>query len=120
MTAIVENVTQGLILVVGVILVGSYLYSRMFGLQIKGSKGFIKMITSASIGPKKSIAIVSVGTQYLVLGITPDSITYLTSIESLEGIENLEAGIHAKDISGFKGILNTIKKNFRNSAGLKQ
>lgn len=120
MTDILGNVVTGLILVVVVILVGAYLYSYMFGLKIKGNKGIIRIMTNCPIGPKKSIAVVKVVDEYLVLGITPDSITYLTRLESIEGITELEADVHTKDISGFKGILNAIKGNIRNSAGLKQ
>lgn len=120
MTTLIENMLGSLVLLVGVLLVGSYLYSRVLGLKGSGTNGFIRVVTSVPLGPKKSIAVVVVGSQYLVVGITQDSITYLTRIEDIEGIKDYESSFRTKEVSGLKGVLTAVKENFKKGVGLKQ
>lgn len=41
----------------------------------------VKVLSTAYLGPKKEISIISVGEQYLVLGVTPNNISLLTRLE---------------------------------------
>lgn len=55
----------------------------------------IEVVTTQSLGPKKSIAVVRVGGRMLVLGVANDSITLITQLstgaaDSFTGIEDLE------------------------------
>jgi len=41
----------------------------------------VQVLSTAYLGPKKEISIISVGEQYLVLGVTPNQISLLTRLE---------------------------------------
>lgn len=41
----------------------------------------VKVLSTAYLGPKKEVSIISVGEQYLVLGVTPHHISLLTRLE---------------------------------------
>ncbi len=41
----------------------------------------VQVLSTAYLGPKKEISIISVGEQYLVVGITPNQISLLTRLE---------------------------------------
>ena len=56
---------------------------------VKGAKAAVKVITTAFLGPKRNIAIVEVAGEVLVLGLTPQSITFLTKVEDAAAKEEL-------------------------------
>ncbi len=41
----------------------------------------VQVLSTAYLGPKKEVSIISVGEQYLVLGVTPNHISLLTRLE---------------------------------------
>ncbi len=41
----------------------------------------VQVLSTAYLGPKKEVSIISVGKQYLVLGVTPNHISLLTRLE---------------------------------------
>lgn len=56
----------------------------------KGSYTPVRVITTAFMGPKRNIAVVEVAGEVLVLGLTPQSITFLTKIEDSSAKEELK------------------------------
>lgn len=75
-----------MILALGVVLallfISLYIFKRFLGkkMGIKGQKQDIRVITNAYIGSKKSIALVEVSGEKIVVGITPNHITMLTRL----------------------------------------
>lgn len=50
----------------------------------------LRVLTTSGLGQKKNLAIVEVAGEYLVLGVTPNTITCLTKIERAESLEELK------------------------------
>lgn len=65
-----------------------YMNSRDPGRALR-SKSVVKVITSSFLGPKKSLTVVEVAGEMIVLGITPTSVNYLTKVEKPEAVEAL-------------------------------
>lgn len=73
---------SALVIVIGGMLLVFY-FSRRFarGIPLRTNGRLIRVISSNSIGLKKSIALVEVAGEVLVLGITADRIALLTKID---------------------------------------
>lgn len=75
-----------MILALGILLAllfaGLFVFKRFMGkkIGIAGQNPGIKIITSAYIGPKKSIALVDISGERIVVGITPDHISMLARL----------------------------------------
>ena len=70
----------------------------------------VRLLFEGSIGPKRSICLVRVGTQVLVVGVTPSNISYLTRIDDPELMDSLEP-LATKEIP-FKEGLERLRKRF--------
>ena len=80
-----------LALVIGVFLVGAYLYKEKFLKKGGAGKGrLIKVIDKGYIDVKKGITIVDVAGEILVLGTAGEKITMLTKLESMEALSRLK------------------------------
>lgn len=67
------------------------LYMRKSGSSpAKGTKAPVKVITTAFLGPKRNIAVVEVAGEVLVLGLTPQTISFLTKVEDAGAREELK------------------------------
>lgn len=67
------------------------LYMRKSGAtSAKAQKAAVRVITTAFMGPKRNIAVVEVAGEVLVLGLTPQSITFLTKVEDAAAKEELK------------------------------
>ncbi len=77
-------------------LLGVALYAFKYFMGRRGAPGLgglkapIKVLTTSFIGQKKNLTIVDVAGELLVLGITPESITYLTKLKRPEVVEELK------------------------------
>lgn len=60
------------------------------GTPVKGAKAAVRVITTAFLGPKRNIAVVEVAGEVIVLGLTPQSITFLTKVEDAGAKEELK------------------------------
>jgi len=112
--AILERMIGALFLVVVVIWVSLYFYSRFAGIKLKGDKGIIKVMTNAPLGPKKSIAVVKVAGEYLALGVTNDQINLLTRIDDSETIKRLQGVEECKNILSLNMFNNKAVKGLSN------
>jgi len=66
----------------------------------------VKVLFTAVLGQKKNLAIVEVAGEVIVLGITPNAISFLTKIEKNETIEELKKG------NGRRGLLGLFQGGF--------
>ena len=80
-----------LILVIGIILVLYYFASRFLKLPQGGaSSRYIRVVETRHLAPKKSLLLVEVGGEYLLLSSSGDGVSFLRKIEMLEEIEVVE------------------------------
>lgn len=90
-----------LLLVVGVIICLCYLIKRFRFGAAGGRAPSMRLLGTLSLGPKRSVALVEIMDQWLVLGVGADTVTILTSMERPEG-GLPETGAQAPD---FRSIL---------------
>jgi len=94
-------------LVIALMLAIAWLFKKFTsgGARISINNKMIKVITREYIGAKNYLAVVMVMDKYLLLGITPDSITALAEIEDIQGefLEKKKREDKLEDLPGKKG-----------------
>lgn len=79
--------------VVGLILLAKYLSGKLFGARFNSAATkHIRIVETRYLGPKKSLLLVEVGGEYLLLANSEESLTLLTKVNMIENIEVLEEG----------------------------
>ena len=77
-----------LVLVVGIILILYYLAGRYLKLPQGGSHfGYIRVVETRHLAPKKSLVLVEVGGEYLLLSNSGEGVNFIKQVEMLEEIE---------------------------------
>ena len=76
-----------LILVVGIILILYYLAGRFLKVPQRGSSGYIRVVETRHLAPKKSLVLVEVGGEYLLLSNSGEGVNFIKQVEMLEEIE---------------------------------
>lgn len=81
-----------LAIVLGVILLCRHLANRFVGggMTGKGVPRYIRVVENRFLAPKKSLMLVEVGGEYLLLGSTGEGISLIKQIDMLESIEVVE------------------------------
>lgn len=69
-----------LLLVIGIIFAMALVAKRFFGAQLS-SQGHIRVLAMTALGQKEKLAVVEVGDQQLLLGVTPQQITLLCQLQ---------------------------------------
>lgn len=79
-------------ILLAVILIGSYLVRRLWpkGSRLMGNNRWIRVVAASYIAPKKTISLVEVAGEMLVLGLTDSQITMLTKISDEHTIGRLQ------------------------------
>jgi flagellar protein FliO/FliZ len=81
-----------LCIVVAILILVLFLMKRFFYLKNGVGHGqFIKILSSHHVTPKERIALVDVVGEKIVIGITPENITFLTKIEKSEALDQIES-----------------------------
>lgn len=103
LTAMAAKMMGALALVVGLVLALAWVAQKYMGKfnTAFGSSGVVKVLTTSSIGVKKQISVVDVAGEIIVLGISGDSITMLTTIDNMESADRLRRSASGGD----KGVL---------------
>jgi len=87
----VVRMISALALVLGVFLVGAYLFKKRFlGKGVLGKGDLIKVLDRSYIDVKKSVSIVDVAGEILVLGISGEGITMLTKLDNEKSLSKLK------------------------------
>ena len=99
-----------LALVLGIMFVLFYFARRTIlkGQGIMGGGKIIKVVAQQSIGPKRSLAVVNVAGEYLVLGIGAEQISLLDKIEDPASIETMLQSEISNSKQSFSGVLDTL------------
>lgn len=86
------QMVASLAIVLGVILLCRHLANRFLGGSTtgKGVPRYIRVVESRFLAPKKSLMLVEVGGEYLLLGSTGEGISLIKQVDMLETIEVVE------------------------------
>ena len=76
------KVAMFLVLVVGMIFVLAWLVNKTRAGQWAGNSGQLKTLAVLPLGAKEKIAVIQVGDQQLVVGVTPHQITTLATLDT--------------------------------------
>jgi len=81
-----------LCIVVAILILVIFLMKRFFYLKDGSGHGqLIKILSSHHVSPKERIALIDVVGEKIVIGITPENITFLTKIEKSEALDRIES-----------------------------
>jgi flagellar protein FliO/FliZ len=76
-----------LVLVIGIILILYYLAGRFLKVPQGGAFGYIRVVETRHLAPKKSLVLVEVGGEYLLLSSSGEGVNFIKQVEMLEEIE---------------------------------
>jgi flagellar protein FliO/FliZ len=79
-----------LILVIGIILILYYLAGRFMKVPQGGGAGYIRVVETRHLAPKKSLVLVEVGGEYLLLSNSGEGVSFIKQVDMLEEIEVLD------------------------------
>jgi flagellar protein FliO/FliZ len=100
-----------LIIVIGIILVLYYLAGRFLKLPQGGAFRYIRVVETRHLAPKKSLLLVEVGGEYLLLSSSGEGVNFIKKVEMLEEIEVVGEGGYATLIPA------QLKEKLRSFAG---
>lgn len=88
----IVQMCAALAVVVGIILLFYYVSNRVLGSvkTIGGAPRYIRLIESRFLAPKKSLLLVEVGGEYLLLSSSGDSLQFVKQVDMLEEIEVID------------------------------
>jgi flagellar protein FliO/FliZ len=100
-------------IVVGMIFIARHLVNRLQkgGLRKGSVQKNVRVVETRFLGPKKSLVLVEVGGEYLLLGSTGEGISLIKQIDMIENIEVIE------DLSPSDGASNPLWEAARALAG---
>lgn len=86
------QMVASLAVVLGLIYLFYHLSNRWFklGAPARGSERHIRLVETRHLAPKKSLVLVEVGGEFLLLGSSGDALTFIKQIDILEEIEVLD------------------------------
>lgn len=86
------QMAASLAVVVGLIYLLLHLSSRWFklGAPTRGGERHIRLVETRHLAPKKSLVLVEVGGEYLLLGSSGDNLAFIKQIDILEEIEVID------------------------------
>lgn len=98
------------ILILGIIILGLYVYKKTIGTQSNTLKNQIRVFSRFNLGPKQSLMIVHVEDHKLVLGVTEHSINLIKDMGPYEAVdEEFENQPHLSN--NFATILQRLRKD---------
>jgi flagellar protein FliO/FliZ len=83
----IAQMIGSLILVIGIILILYYLAGRFLKMPQGGAYRYIRVVETRHLAPKKSLVLVEVGGEYLLLSSSGDGVSFIKQVEMLEEIE---------------------------------
>ncbi|WP_058520626.1 flagellar biosynthetic protein FliO [Legionella tucsonensis] len=99
------RIVMGLLLVLLLIIVLSWVVKRLYGMQMRSAKGF-QPIASMILGPKEKITLLKVGMRYLLVGSGSGQVTLLYDFG-----EQLPTGFDSKNKTSFADLLKSVAKS---------
>jgi len=99
----ITSVFSALALVLGIFLVGLYVTTYVRGRGARG--GWIKVLAASDLGGKRTIAVVEVVQEVLVLGMSPQHISLLSKVENPELVQRLRSDAQSQPPVSFLAYL---------------
>ncbi len=94
MFELIQKFTGALFIVIPLIWLVLYFYSKSAGAtRAKDKTELMNVVTTLPLGPKKMVSVVNIAGKYLVLGVGPESINYLTSIDDAKALERIKQSV---------------------------
>ncbi len=87
MEILLERLAGALIIVVALMAGAFHLYSRLEKARRGKGQELIRIAGTTHIDPRKALVLVEVGGERILIGLTRDSITYLTKLKGPEGVK---------------------------------
>lgn len=87
----IARVIGATLIVVPLIVLVIYAARLLLKCRVSGGGRVINVLTTGSLGPKKTIAVVDIAGEVLILGITPSQITFLSKIEDEETLDKIKS-----------------------------
>lgn len=87
MAAGLAQMVGSLILVIGIILILYYLAGRFMKLPQGGPSRYMRVVETRHLAPKKSLVLVEVGGEYLLLSSSGEGVNFIKQVQMLEEIE---------------------------------
>jgi len=97
-----------LILVIGIILILYYFAGRFLKVPQAGGLRYIRVVETRHLAPKKSLVLVEVGGEYLLLSNSGDTLSFVKQVEMVEEIEVVDERNYAALIPA--GLVDKLKK----------
>ena len=97
-----------LILVIGIILILYYFAGRFLKVPQSGAFRYIRVVETRHLAPKKSLVLVEVGGEYLLLSNSGDRVSFIKQVEMVEEIEVVDERGYAALIPA--GLVDKLKK----------
>jgi flagellar protein FliO/FliZ len=97
-----------LILVIGIILILYYFAKRFLNVPQAGAFRYIRVVETRHLAPKKSLVLVEVGGEYLLLSNSGDTVSFIKQVELVEEIEVVDERSYAALIPA--GLVDKLKK----------
>jgi len=97
-----------LILVIGIILILYYFTGRFLKVPQGGAFRYIRVVETRHLAPKKSLVLVEVGGEYLLLSNSGDNVSFIKQVEMVEEIEVVDERSYAALIPA--GLVDRLKK----------
>lgn len=92
LVALTLQMVASLTMVLGLIYLFYHLSNRWFklGAPTRGGERHIRLVETRHLAPKKSLVLVEVGGEFLLLGSSGDALTFIKQIDILEEIEVID------------------------------
>lgn len=87
LAASVAQMAGSLLLVIGIILILYYLAGRFMKVPQGGGFHYIRVVETRHLAPKKSLVLVEVGGEYLLLSNSGEGVNFIKQVDMLEEIE---------------------------------
>jgi flagellar protein FliO/FliZ len=104
----VAQMLGSLVLVVGIILILYYLAGRFLKMPQGGQSRYIRVVETRHLAPKKSLVLVEVAGEYLLLSNSGDRVSFIKQVDMVEEIEIVDERGYATLIPA--GLLNKLKQ----------
>jgi flagellar biosynthetic protein FliO len=111
--SMVIRMVSVLAFILAVLLVALYFVKKIDGNKrmFLGTPKCMEIVERLYLGPKKSIALLKIGKEFMLIGLSSNHITFLSKIDISQGLDN----DHPKNKpTGFQGFFNDITKKHEN------
>ncbi len=107
----IVRLISGLSIVLGIILVTLFLWKKFISMRYQKRQGIIRILDLHYLGSRQAVAVLQIGEERFLIGITPQNISFLTKV-SFEDVKHLESkeDIEEKAVDLLRKSLSQLRK----------